>query len=283
MSTYDTGEPNMWCPGCGNFGIRTALINALEDLKIPPHKLVISSGIGQAPKLPHYVKCNGLDGIHGRSLPEALGAYVVNPRLTYIAVDGDGGAYAEGTNHFIHAIRRNPNMLYLVHDNKVFGLTKGQASPVSRPDFETKTSHGGTHMPELNPMGMAIANNGTFIARGYSGDGEHLTNLIKQGIQHNGLAYIDILQPCVSYNHVQTYQFYKERVYHIEDLEDYNPRDRCWALEKTFEWGDKIPIGIFFKSERPAFHEQFKILAKEPLTKLNVDKSKILELLDEFH
>lgn len=281
--SYETSEEIQWCPGCGNFPIRKAIIDALTHLDISPSRLVISTGIGQAPKMCHYVKCNGLDGIHGRSLPAVLGAYLANPSLTYISIDGDGGAYAEGTSHFIHSLRRNPNVLYLVHNNKVFGLTKGQSSPTSSPDFVSKMSLHGTLMPEFNPLGVAIANNGTFVARGSATDLPHLTDLIKAGIQHQGFAFVDILQPCVSYNHTNTYQWYKERVYHLEEQADYNPEDRMWAFKKTMEWGKKIPIGIFYKSHRAPFHFQYPVLAEAPLNQFKTPDEKVKDLLEEYY
>lgn len=232
---------------------------ALEAAGVTPDRLVIASGIGQAPKMPHYVACNGLDGIHGRALPAALGAYLVDPTLTYVVVDGDGGAYAEGTNHFVHALRRNPRMVYLVHDNRVFGLTKGQASPTSDPDFKTKTSPRGTMMPPFNPLGVAIANNGTFVARGYAGDVDHLAWLIGEALAHPGFAFVDVLQPCVSFNRVNTYKWYRQRVYKLEDR-GHDPTDRATAFELSFQWGEEIPTGVFYRTIRTTFHEQFTAL-----------------------
>lgn len=278
---FDTLEENYWCPGCGNFGIRRALVQALVDLGIPPARVVITTGIGQAPKMNHHVKCNGLDGIHGRALPEGLGAQLVNPEFSHVCIDGDGGAYAEGTNHFLHALRRNPDMLYMVHNNQVFGLTKGQASPTSLTDFTTSTSPDGTKMPAFNPVAVALANHGTWVARGFAGDGDHLTGLIKAGLQHEGFAFLDVLQPCVSFNRVNTYKWYKDRVYHLVE-EDHDPHDLYAAFRKSWEFGKRIPIGLFYEDSRPAFHAQFSVLQRGPVTQLRPDLEKIRELLAGF-
>ena len=198
-----------WCPGCGNFGILRAVKRALVELKLEPHQVLFVSGIGQAGKFPHYLKCNMLNELHGRALPAAVAAKIVNPELTVIAVGGDGDGYGEGGNHFINAMVRNVHITYLVHNNQVYGLTKGQASPTSGRGFVTKTTPTGAWEP-LNPLALAIATNASFVARSYSADTEHLSKMIKMAIQHKGFALIDILQPCVTYNHVNTYQFYQK-------------------------------------------------------------------------
>jgi len=279
MTDYAGSQP-AWCPGCGNFGILNALRKALVELDIEPHKALMVSGIGQAGKLPHYTRGNVLNVLHGRTLPAAAGAKIANPELVVIAVGGDGDGYGEGGNHFLHSVRRNHNITYLVHNNQVYALTKGQASPTSDVGFVTKTTPQGASTP-LNSLAVAIASGGTFVARGFSGDIDHLTGLIKSGIQHRGFALIDILQPCVSFNRQNTFAWYKERVYRLEET-GYEPTNRSTALEKSLEWGERIPIGVLYRQERPTFEDEFPVLGKGPLVKQVVDPAQVGVLLDEF-
>jgi len=278
IADYAGLEPT-WCPGCGNFGILKALNKALVELEIEPHQLLLVSGIGQAGKLPHYSRGNIFNSLHGRPVPPAIGAKIANPELVVIAVSGDGDAYGEGGNHFIHAMRRNHDITYLVHNNQVYGLTKGQTSPTSDPGFVTKTTPYGAS-PPINPIALAIAGGATFVARGFAGDIDYLAEIIKGGIQHRGFALIDILQPCVSFNHKNTYSWYRERVYKLG--EDYNPSDRSVAVEKAREWGDKIPVGVIYKVTQPTFEEQIPALKKGPLVSQKLEPAKVGRLLDEF-
>ena len=278
VSDYAGLKP-AWCPGCGNFGILTALNKALVELDIEPHQVLLVSGIGQAGKLPHYTRGNVFNSLHGRPVPPAIGAKIVNPELIVIVVSGDGDAYGEGGNHFIHAMRRNHDITYLVHNNQVYGLTKGQASPTSDPGFVTKTTPYGA-APPLNPIALAIAVGAGFVARGFAGDVDHLIQLIKMGISHKGFALIDILQPCPSFNSKNTYGWYREMVYKLNH--DYNPGDKFVAFEKAQEWGDKIPIGIIYKVEQPTFEEQIPALSAGPLLKQMIDPTKVDKLLGEF-
>jgi 2-oxoglutarate ferredoxin oxidoreductase subunit beta len=270
-----------WCPGCGNFGILQAVNRALVELDIEPYRVLMVSGIGQAGKLPHYTKCNVLNELHGRAIPAATGAKIANQELVVIAVGGDGDGYGEGGNHFISALRRNNDITYLVHNNQVYGLTKGQASPTSDLGFVTKTTPQGAGTP-INPIAVAIASDGSFVARGFAGDIEHLTGLIKTGIMHKGFALIDILQPCVSFNHRNTYAWYKERVYKLEDEPDYDPFDKVTAFKKALEWGDRIPTGIFYRREVPTFEEILPALSKGPLAGQKHRPDVVKHLLDEF-
>lgn len=274
------GETPAWCAGCGNFGILTAVKRALVELELKPHQVLITSGIGQAGKFPHYLKCNTLNGLHGRALPPAIAAKIVNPELTVITVGGDGDGYGEGGNHWIHAARRNPDITYLVHDNQVYALTKGQASPTSDPDFITKVTPHGASL-RLNPLAVAIAAEATFVARGYPGDQDHLVGVIKAGIRHKGFAFIDIQQPCVSFNHKNTWMWDNQRVYKLEH-NGHNPKDRYAAFQKAQEWGDKIPIGIFYQVERPTFEEYFPALKKGPLVKQPIEPMRVQKLLEQF-
>ncbi len=279
MADY-AGRKPAWCPGCGNFGILTALENALVTLQIEPSKVLMVSGIGQSGKLPHYTKGNVFNALHGRTLPVATGAKIANPELIVIAVAGDGDGYGEGANHFINTARRNSDITYLVHDNQVYGLTKGQASPTSDFGFVTKTTPQGADMP-LNPIALAIAAGAGFVGRGFAGDIEHLAQLIVLGIQHRGFALIDVLQPCVSFNRKNTFAWYRERIYKLEGA-DYHPEDKLAAFEKAQEWGDKIPIGVIYREEKPAYEERLPVLRKGPLVQRKLDPMQAEKLLAEF-
>jgi 2-oxoglutarate ferredoxin oxidoreductase subunit beta len=281
VTTADyAGGQTAWCPGCGNFGILIALKRALVELNIEPNRVLMVSGIGQAGKLPHYTKGNVLNELHGRTLPAATAAKIVNPELVVIAIGGDGDGYGEGGNHFFHSMRRNHNITYLVHNNQVYGLTKGQASPTSDAGFVTKTTPQGAYTP-VNPLTIAIAADCSFIARGFAGDTEHLSGLIKQAIQHKGFAFIDILQPCVTFNRKNTYEWYRERVYKLDET-DYDPSNKPAAFEKAQEWGARIPIGVIYKKERPTFEEQIPALRKGPLVRQKIEPTKVEKLLEEF-
>jgi len=270
-----------WCPGCGNFGILGALKKALVDLQLEPHRVLIVSGIGQAGKLPHYIKCNVLNELHGRPVPAAIGAKMANPDLTVIAISGDGDGYGEGGNHWLHALRRNHQITYLVHNNQIYGLTKGQASPTSDRGFVTKTTPDGAAAP-VNPILIAIAAGGTFVARSFAGDIDHLAGIIKLALGHRGFAFVDILQPCVSFNHQNTYAWYRERVYKLETETGYDPTDRLAAFQRAQEWGNRIPIGVIYQGRAPTFEDSLPALRGEPLVWRKTDPKAIRKLLDEF-
>jgi 2-oxoglutarate ferredoxin oxidoreductase subunit beta len=270
-----------WCPGCGNFGILSAVKTALVELGLEPHQVLMVSGIGQSGKLPHYMKCNTFNSLHGRPVPPAVAAKIANPKLTVIGVSGDGDGYGEGGNHFIHAMRRNHDITYLVHNNQVYGLTKGQASPTSDAGFVTKTTPHGAPSP-VSPLALAIVTGAAFVARGYAGDVKQLSGLIKEGITSRGFSLVDILQPCVSFNHKNTYEWYRERVYKLDDEKDYDPSDKIAALEKAMEWGDRIPTGILYRQERPTFEEQFPVLAGGTLVEQEINPGSVESLLDEL-
>ncbi len=280
VSDY-VGLKPAWCPGCGNFGILRALNKALVELGIEPHQVLLVSGIGQAGKLPHYTRGNVFNSLHDRPIPPAISAKIANSELVVIAISGDGDAYGEGGNHFIHAARRNHDITYLVHNNQVYGLTKGQASPTSDLGYVTKTTpYGATH--PVNPVALAIVSGATFVGRSFAGDISHLADLIKKGIIHRGFALIDILQPCVSFNHKNTFQWYRERVYKLENEGGYDPGDKKAALEKAQEWGDRIPIGIIYRSELPTYEEQVPALSKGSLVSQEIDPGRVERLFAEF-
>lgn len=268
-----------WCPGCGNFGILNGVKKALVDLNLEPNRVLLVSGIGQAGKLPHYTRGNVFNSLHGRPIPVAVAAKMVNQELTVIAVSGDGDAYGEGGNHFLHAMRRNHDITYLVHDNQVYALTKGQASPTSDMGYVAKTTLEGAPSP-VNPLALAVAAGAGFVARSFAGDTNHLTEMIKRGIRHRGFALIDILQPCVTFNHVNTWDWYRQRVYKLEA--GYNPADKAAAFNKAQEWGDRIPIGVIYEQARPTFEEQLPALKEGPLVKQKTEPASVERLINEF-
>ena len=268
-----------WCPGCGNFGILNILKKALAELEIKPEKLVLVSGIGQAAKIPHYLKTNVFNGLHGRSLPAATAIKAVNPELTVIAESGDGCMYGEGGNHFMHAIRRNPDITNIVHNNMVYGLTKGQASPTSQLGFKTPVQIDGVATEPFNPIAVAIALDASFVARAFVGDTEKTKEILKKAIQHKGYALVDIFQPCVTFNKINTYQWFKEHTYYLEETHDSQDRDRAFkrATEK-----EKLPLGVFYVNpNKSTFEENIGIYAqnKGPLYRREPDRAKQLQNL----
>lgn len=257
---YNSTDPVAWCPGCGNFGIREAVKIALSNLRLPFERVCFVSGIGQAAKAPHYIKCNLFNGLHGRSLPAALGVTLANPGLVVIAEGGDGDGFAEGGNHFLHALRRNANLTYLVHDNQIYGLTKGQTSPTSQPGTVTKTTPFGSVEPAYNAVALALMFDCGFVARGYSGRPAHLAGIIRDAVDHRGFSFVQILQNCVSFNRTNTAKWYSQRVYELDHESGYDARDREAAWQKATEWGDRIPIGIIYRSDRPAHADARRLL-----------------------
>lgn len=281
IGDFDTGYENKWCPGCGNFGILAAMKDALAKQGIAPHEILIISGIGQAAKTPEFMKCNMFHGLHGRALPLATGAKLANHRLKILVNTGDGDCYGEGGNHFMHAIRRNIDLTVLVHNNMVYGLTKGQASPTSERGMVTRIQQHGVIMEPFNSLTVALALGAGFVARGFTGNSEHLSMLIQEGMRHNGFSLIDILQPCVSFNPVNTHKWYSERVYDVAQ-ENYNSADYDAALKKAREWGDRIPIGIIYQAEKPSFIDQIYGLAKGPLFERKYRPGPLRELLKQL-
>ena len=245
-----------------------------------PHEVLFVSGIGQAAKAPHYLNANVFNGLHGRSLPVATGAKLTNPKLTIIVESGDGCNYGEGGNHFLAAIRRNIDITLLVHNNQVYGLTKGQASPTSTEGFVTKAQPEGVPSLPFSPIVVAVAMRAGFIARGFSGKMDHLSELIQQGIAHRGFALIDVLQPCVSFNKVNTFSWYKERCNPLPA--GYDPTDWEAAIKVAGEWGDKIPIGIIYRNDRPPFEDHFPVLSQGPLVGRDVDRVTLTKIMEGY-
>jgi 2-oxoglutarate ferredoxin oxidoreductase subunit beta len=280
---YDMGDIDIaWCPGCGNFPILRTLKQALAELEIDPTKLVLVSGIGQAAKIPHYFKTNIFNGLHGRALPPATAIKAANPSLTVIAESGDGDMYGEGGNHFIHTIRRNPNITNIVHNNMVYGLTKGQASPTSQIGFKTPVQVAGVFLEPFNPIAVAIALDASFVARAFAGDAEQTKEILKKALTHKGYALVDIFQPCVSYNKLNTYQWFKEHCYYLDSSHD--KFDRSKAFEKAID-RERLPLGIFYINPNKAtFEENIGIYRQDthPLFERYVDMPRLSALIEKF-
>ena len=271
-----------WCPGCGNFPILKTLKQALAELEIEPTNLVLVAGIGQAAKTPHYFRTNLFDGLHGRALPPATAIKAANPELTVIAQSGDGDMYGEGGNHFLHTIRRNPNITNIVHNNMVYGLTKGQASPTSQTGFVTPVQIHGVFLEPFNPIAVAVALDASFVARAYCGDAEQTKQIFKKAITHKGYALVDVFQPCVTFNKLNTYQWFKKNCYYLDDTHD--PHDRTAAFGKSIET-QKLPLGIFYISpEKATFEEQVSTRRKSrrPLYQHEPDIEKLRNLIEKF-
>jgi 2-oxoglutarate ferredoxin oxidoreductase subunit beta len=277
LSDYKTEVHNDWCPGCGDFGILNSIQMSLSDLKIPPHDVALFSGIGCSGKTPHFIHTYGIHTLHGRVLPFAQGAKLSNPSLKIIAVGGDGDGLGIGSGHFVNAGRRNVNMTYIIYNNGVYGLTKGQAAPTLKLGMKTKSLPQPNMNDSINPISLAIISGFTFIARGYSYDIKHLKDIIKKGILHNGLSYIDVLQPCPTYNDINTKEWYQSyeidkenpsikipKLYKLDE-ENYNgfvndeneiPYKISLAIEKSREWENRIPIGIFYQNDKAITYEE---------------------------
>ncbi len=269
-----------WCPGCGNFAILDSLKQSLEELDLPPHEVLVVGGIGQAAKTPQYLNTNGFAGLHGRALPVAIAAKIANSKLKVIVNTGDGDSYGEGGNHFIHNIRRNVDITHFVHDNQIYGLTKGQASPTSDLGHITDFTPKGVTNNPLNPLLLAISLGAGFVGRAYAGKKDHLVRIMKAAINYEGYALVDILQPCVSFNKRNTYQWYNDRVYILDDSYDYT--DKFSAMEKSQEWGDSIPLGIIYKENKKTYLDNYKFAKQTTLVELENDKDLIKKYIKKF-
>jgi 2-oxoglutarate ferredoxin oxidoreductase subunit beta len=303
LKTYKSDVHNNWCPGCGDFGILTAMQMALFQLKIEPHKVALFSGIGCSGKTPHYVNVNGFHTLHGRVLPAASGAKIANKDLTVIAVGGDGDGYGIGAGYFVNTGRRNLDFTYIVMNNNVYGLTKGQASPTLAKGIKTKSLPEATILEGINPIALAIGAGYTFIARGYALDVRYLASLIATAIRHKGSSFIDVLQTCPTYNDLYTKEWYdagtegKSRLYKLEDTgydpDVHDPNDgdeiiakKVQAVSRSYEWGDHIPIGVYYRVERPTFGEELAVrrpsLGEKSLVDVNLNDRDVQPLLDSL-
>ncbi|MDK1027707.1 MAG: 2-oxoacid:ferredoxin oxidoreductase subunit beta [Anaerolineae bacterium] len=283
VKVYDGAVDPDWCPGCGDFGVLNALKKALLELELLPHEIMVVSGIGCSSNLPGYIHSYGVHSLHGRSIPVATGLKLANTDLNVIVTGGDGDGYGIGMGHFIHAMRRNLDLTYIVMNNQIYGLTTGQASPTTMKDVRTKTTPRGNVELPINPLALAIVSGATYVARAFSGNTKQLSSLFADAIAHKGFSLLDVFSPCVTYNKINTYAWFKERVYDLAEEDGYDPSDPDAALKKSFEWGDRIPLGLIYQSEQPTYEDSDPILQRGPLVKqpLGIKQSVLDELLAE--
>lgn len=278
---YDmpAGTDMAWCPGCGNFPILNIMKMALSEMDITPEQAVICSGIGQAAKAPHYLRVNYFNGLHGRALSPATAIKIANPEMTVIVESGDGDTYGEGGNHFMHTIRRNPDITNIVHDNMVYGLTKGQASPTSEKGMKTPVQVGGVILEQFNPLATAISLGATFVARAFSGDIMQTKEIIKAAIAHKGYALVDVFQPCVVFNKQNTYQWFKENSYYLD--EEHSKTDKLKALQIAFDT-EKLALGILYQVEGKPSYESLVREGSKPLYQGTLDTKKLQGLMESY-
>lgn len=282
LKLFNIEEKPTWCPGCGDFAILAAVKQAFAGLDLYPTDVLLVSGIGCGSKLPYYMKANGYDALHGRALPVATGAKLGNHDLRVVVISGDGDGYGIGGNHFMHVMRRNPDLTHIVENNQVYGLTKGQYSPTSDKGYISSTSPEGSIEVMVNPMAVALAGGATFVGRGFAGDPKHMAQLIMKGMEHKGYALIDVLQPCVTYNKINTYDWYKQRVYKLDDDEGHDPRDYDAAWAKAREWDERIPIGVIYQEDRPTYEAQVEELKTGPLFRQSLERDRnVLEAIKQ--
>ncbi|MBD3379796.1 MAG: 2-oxoacid ferredoxin oxidoreductase [Candidatus Omnitrophica bacterium] len=282
IERYNSTDPIAWCPGCGNFGMLGAVKKAMDKLELAPEEVLLVSGIGQAAKLPHYVKANCFNGLHGRALPVACGARMANRRLNVIVTTGDGDCYGEGGNHLIHNIRRNPDITVVVHNNQIYGLTKGQASPTTDRDYVTPVQTKGVIEEPFHALQAAITLGVGFAARSFSGEIDHAAAMITKGVEHKGFALVEVMQPCVSFNKKNTHAWYKERIYKLEEEDEYDPGDRNAAYIRAGQWGEKIPIGVLFEEGSDSFEKRSGLLDRAPLAEEDIENIDISPMLEDF-
>ncbi|KKS42984.1 MAG: 2-oxoacid oxidoreductase, beta subunit [Candidatus Kuenenbacteria bacterium GW2011_GWA2_42_15] len=265
---FNTDFLPTWCPGCGNYGIWQALKQAFLELSLEPHQLFLVYDIGCFGNGANFIKTYVFHSLHGRTLPVALGAKIGNKDLTVIALAGDGGAYGEGVQHLLHTARYNIDITFLVANNQRFSLTAGQASPTTKEGTITKTTPFGEIKKPINPLVLSLEAGASFVARGFSGEPEHLKQIIKEAIIHKGFAHVDILQPCVSFNKENTYEWYRNVIYKLEEHR-YAPHNQERALDKAreFELQGKLPIGVLYKGARETYEDKIPQLEGESLAK----------------
>jgi 2-oxoglutarate ferredoxin oxidoreductase subunit beta len=273
---YKSERKPTWCPGCGDFGVLANVCSALDELQIPPDQVVIVSGIGCSSRLPYFMRTYGFHTLHGRALPIAMGIKLANPKLTVVVTGGDGDAYSIGMGHLPHACRRNVDLTYVVMDNAIYGLTKGQTSPTSAFGFETHSTPYGSVDEPLNPVAMGITFEASFVARGYSAKGDHLTALIAEGIRHKGFSLIDVFSPCPTFNRVDTFKYYAPRVYEVP--KDHDPTNKKAALNLAYQDDpNRIPIGVFYRHERPTLGELTDKIAEKARGVAPADLGRVLQ------
>lgn len=281
VSDFETGLRPTWCPGCGDWGIWTCVKMALAKAGFDPHQVLIVFGIGCSGNMANFLHGYGFHGLHGRALPVAHGAKMANRKVKVVVIGGDGDGYGEGLSHFIHTIRGNPELTYIVHDNQVYGLTKGQTSPTSEQGFKSPSTPEGVIEKPINPLALALSAEATFVAQGFSGNAAHLVDVIVKALQHPGFGFVNVLQPCVTFNHHNTFSWFYRRVYDLAK-EGYAPNDRKAAYAKAIEWGDKIPLGVLYEHRDKTYEEALGPLEEKPLAEHVLAPVDISEELEEF-
>ncbi|MCH2694288.1 MAG: thiamine pyrophosphate-dependent enzyme [Acidobacteriia bacterium] len=284
IATYDSIIDPDWCPGCGDFGVVKGLKMAAASLGIQPENLCTVSGIGCSSNLPGYVHAYGVHSLHGRAVAVASGIKFANHKLNVVITGGDGDGYGIGLGHFVHAMRRNLDLTYIVMNNQIYGLTTGQASPTTMKEVQTKSTPRGNVETPINPLALAIVSGATYVSRAFSGDPKHMADTIAGGIAHKGFALIDVFSPCVTYNKINTYPWFRKRVYRLEESSEYDPTNFQEALNRAYEWGDRIPLGLIYKDEQPTYEESEPALKEEPLAhqKLGLNEELFDSLVEEF-
>ncbi|MCD8837973.1 2-oxoacid:ferredoxin oxidoreductase subunit beta [Staphylococcus arlettae] len=276
-------KPN-WCPGCGDFSVQAAIQKAAANVGLEPEEVAVITGIGCSGRLSGYINAYGVHGVHGRSLPLAQGVKMANKDLTVIASGGDGDGYAIGMGHTIHALRRNMNMTYIVMDNQIYGLTKGQTSPSSAPGFITKSTPKGNIEQNVAPLELAISSGATFVAQGFSSDIKGLTKMIEDAINHDGFSFVNVFSPCVTYNKVNTYDWFKENLTSIEDIEDYDATDKQNAMRNILAYESLVKGIVYQDNETPSYESQIDELGETSLAKkdIHIDETQFNELIEQF-
>ncbi|MBN2073583.1 MAG: 2-oxoacid:ferredoxin oxidoreductase subunit beta [Actinobacteria bacterium] len=278
---FNTSRRPTWCTGCGNFGIWNALKKTFVRMSLYPHQVLIVYGIGCSGNGANFLKTYSFHALHGRTLPVATGARLSNHKLTVIAEGGDGDGVGIGGNHFIHTCRRNINITYIMHDNRVYGLTTGQASPTSDRGFKTRSTPDGVLENPVEPLTLALASGATFVARGFSGDVNHLTDIFQKAIKHRGFSFIDVLQPCVTFNKQNTYDFYRQGIYKLEEEKNYNCGNIEMAFRKSLEVG-RLPVGVFYQTDKPIYEDGLKQIERKPLVDHIISEIDISKLLNRY-
>ena len=281
MSDLITQCSPTWCPGCGNIAIWGAFKNAAVQKGWDNTNTAIVAGIGCHSHLINFTKLTSFEGLHGRAIPVATGIKLVNHKLNVFVFTGDGDCLGEGGNHFVHACRRNHNISIFIHDNAIYGLTTGQTSPTSPHGYKSKSTPEGNIDNPINPLTLALASGATFVARGYAGDIPTLTQLMIGANEHKGIAVLDILQPCVTFNKLYTHTYYQENIYQLG--QDHNPKDKEEAFKKALEWEPKyIPVGVFYQVEEPTYESQLPQIADRSLIEIQPERKNLEDLFNKF-
>jgi 2-oxoglutarate ferredoxin oxidoreductase subunit beta len=279
---FNTSRRPTWCIGCGNYGIWNSLKKAFISLNLYPHEILAVYGIGCSGNGANFLKTYCFHSLHGRTLPIATGARLAAHKMTVLAISGDGDGMGIGGNHFIHTCRRNVNMTHIVHDNRVYGLTTGQTSPTSMGGYKSKSTPSGVLEMAVNPISLALSSGATFVARGFSGEPKQLQEILKRAIKHKGFSFVDVLQPCVTFNKVDTYKHYRENTYKLEEIRNYKKDDISQAFERSLET-DKIATGIFYKTDRPTYEDGLKQIERKPLIEHIINDIDINKLLNNYY